>query len=209
MALETIAKVHIICSWRTHLQLENYTVYTAETCPQLEVHIVCNPASKSFHEIPRLPGIYNHDIVVMSVDNATQTYKILSMQMYRDTNKLQRQNLFLYESMTSTWMKLCGVPSIGLSACSSIFMKGILYTLFVDSSGVPLGHEFCTVVLYSYDLVTGAWRKIDVDFPPLSTATEENLQLVVSLGSLHMVRITRFRKRMAKLSIWKIVLEMK
>jgi len=173
--------------------------------------------SKSFHEIlesPKIWKFYHRHIVVLSVDNATQTYKIVIIERCRDITKLGSQNLFLYESMTSEWRTLCKVPDVRLSTYSSIFLKGIFYTLFVDLSSIPSWPILNTIVLYLCDLVIGTWRKIDVNFPPLLYNVEENLQLVVSSGQLYMVKFTiqmvMFKRTwMMMLSIWKIVLETK
>jgi len=190
-----------------------YTIYTSPKWSRRPpMHIVCNPMSKSFHEIPRLFESWEHDIhnmiIVMSTDNATQTYKIVTMEMDKDTTKPRSQYFYLYESMTLAWRTLCKVLDARFLAYSCIFMKGIFYTVFVDSLGIHPRPMFYTIVLYSCDLVTGAWCKMDVNFSPLSII-DEHIQLVVCLGRLYMVKFTIFKTRMVTLSIWKIALETK
>ncbi|KAG0626744.1 hypothetical protein M758_2G148400 [Ceratodon purpureus] len=149
-------------------------------------HIVCNPVSKSFHHIPapEYQFSYHRDIVVMSVDNATQSYRIIVMEAYGSTTSRQEE-VHLYDSTTNKWRKLCeALPGEDYFAYSSIFLDGVPYTLFVDTSIIPWSPK-----LYSYDLVTGKWRYIDVELPQILHAQDKSL-LVVALGRLFFVEYT-------------------
>ena len=100
-------------------------------------HIVCNPVRKTFHRIsePELHCKYNYDIVVMSVDPATQNYKIITMEAKIDATS-RREHVYLYDSTTTKWRNLCKAPA-QYRACSSTFLKDVFYTSFLDLSIVP------------------------------------------------------------------------
>ena len=147
-------------------------------------HIVCNPVSKDFHQItePKPHRFDRNDIVVMSVDSATKSYRIIIMESY--TSRSRREQAYLYNSVTMQWRTLCEVPDINYRAYSSIFMDGNFFTLFLEWPHVPL--ELWCPKLYSCDTGTGAWSYIDVEMPRQFCRTD-SLQLVVCLGRLFLV----------------------
>lgn len=123
-------------------------------------HMICNPVRPSFYQIPA-PGFrsyyncYYHDIVVMSVDAVTQSYKTVTMEGSNEVSS-RREKLYLYDSTATKWRMICQVPT-GFRAWRCVFLKGVSYTLFVDLSMAP----YCSK-LYTCDLETGAQSYIDV-----------------------------------------------
>ena len=96
-----------------------YAIF-AELEGRTRVHVVCNPVRKSLQEIPEFPLIkknysFEHDIVVMSVQSATSSYKIIVMDSYARVHPRSEQ-VHLYDSTTSVWRTLCELPSKGYCA---------------------------------------------------------------------------------------------
>lgn len=120
------------------------------------LHMVCNlnPMGKNVHHMipePKFHVSYDRDIVVMAADIATQSFQIISMEgtdTRTDSNtRLGREdNVYLYDSIITQWRELCKVPQKH-RAYSSIFLKGIFYTLFLTLPCYP----GCSK-LYSCDL---------------------------------------------------------
>jgi len=176
-----------------------------------QVHIVCDPVSRSYHQIrqPEVYFSYQRDIVVMSVDNETKTYKIITVPSFEAG---RRGEVHLYDSTTERWRKLCEVPgdaSHAYHTFSCIIMNGILYTLFME---VPTRSQTCLhPMLYTCDFETGAWTKVDVELPPLSHRQKKSL-LVRCMNRLFMVEYTGVERRggrarkLVTLEIWEIVL---
>lgn len=176
---------HFIPCAKYALAADGGLVYEMYSKYETQRHIVCNPVSKDIHRIPEPKHrvAYARDLVVMSVDSATQSYRIVIMQSdYR--RPAHRGGVYLYDSTTLKWRTLCKVPGDGYCAHSSIFLKGALVTLFFDVCTIP----WCPK-LYACDLEGGDWSFIDVDLPRLCHP-QDRLQLVVSLDRLFLVQFT-------------------
>ena len=180
------------CGWRKYTLAADggliYAVY-ASLCDDFKRHIVCNPVSKDFHQIAELSPFCGRSIVAMSVDAATKSYRIATTESYeqrrtRSRSRDRRGRFFLYDSTSTGWKILCEFPGDKYRGCSSIFMQGMLYTLFLDPSVAP-----CCLHLHSCDTETGVLSSTDVEFPrPTRSGT---LKLVVSLGRLFYVEYRR------------------
>jgi len=201
--------------WSKHILAANggliYTMYTpssiTSTSKSHQIHIVCNPVSRSYHEItqPKLYFPHERDIVLMSVDNETKTYKILIMQW--NYSSPYGEHPYLYDSTTSAWKQLSEAPRDGYYVYSSAFMNGILYTLFVVVTAYNL--DWLRLEFYSCDLATGAWQKVDLNLPT-PWYPEHNFLLVVSMNRLFMVEYTRIQTwGLKEIVIWEVVLARK
>ncbi|KAG0630327.1 hypothetical protein M758_1G170600 [Ceratodon purpureus] len=173
--------------WRLTLAADKGLVYLLwiSIGRRREWHIVCNPFSKSFHTIPKPVFQINYNresIVVMTVDNVTQRYRIVMLEE-RD-NITRPVDIYLYDSTTVKWRKLCGFPEFGYCAYSGTFLNGVFYVLFMNFVSVPW-----YPTLYSCNLENGAWSHIDVDLPRPSHPQDKS-QLVVALGRLFIVEYT-------------------
>ena len=165
-----------------------YAVYYGREGVDREHHIVCNPVSKDFHRIkePKPFCYHDSDIVAMLVDNATKSYRIVTVEPYQEdrglAGRLRRGRVYLYDSTTMQWRKLCEAPPENkYRAYSSIFMGDVFYALFMDYSVAPSCPK-----LYSCDTETGVWSYIDVKLHPPSSQ-KDKLQLVMILGRLFYV----------------------
>lgn len=159
-----------------------YAMYMANK-PQRVRQVVCNPVSGSFHHIPA-PDYrfsYRRDIAAMTVDRASQQYRIVLMEAYNATSTARQEHVYMYDSEVKVWSKL-PVPGPHLFAYSNVFLNGILYTLFVDTLVIPW-----SVKLWEF---TGErWRCLDVELPQVLHAQDKSL-LVVSLRRLFFVEFT-------------------
>ena len=120
----------------------------------------------------------------MSVDNTTQTYRIIIMESYASRSSPRQEDVCLCDSTTMHWRKLCKIPEDDYFVYSSIFLKDVFYILLMDSSSgtwIPK--------LYSCDHETAAWSFIDVELPQPSHPQDKSL-LVVTSGRLFFVEYT-------------------
>ncbi|KAG0627398.1 hypothetical protein M758_2G197900 [Ceratodon purpureus] len=195
---------HFIPCMKFTLAADAGLVYAMYFKYETRRHIVCNPVSKDIHQIPepKFHILYNRDIFLMLVDNATQSYRIVTIQLY-DSHYSRRDQVHLYDSKTLQWRKLCKIPGDSYLAHSSIFLRGVLFTLFFDLSITPWRPK-----LFSCDLDTGVWCYIDVQLPQPSHP-QDKLQLVVSLDRLFCVEFSGLRRcRSSHMTDWEALIDL-
>ena len=150
--------------WIKHtLASDGELVYVMCSTPGDRAHIICNPMTKKFHHVIPEPNILFTDMVVMSADNATGSYRIVAI--HGGINSSGRGRVYLYDSDSNTlgWRKICEGPGVGFSKSlqtgSCILLKGMLYTLLMNISMAPWRPQ-----LNSCDLETG--ECVEIRFIP-------------------------------------------
>jgi hypothetical protein len=214
--------------WVKHtLAADGEFVYVMYESAGDRIHIMCNLVTKEFHHVVPAPDIrfkYDGDIVVLSVDKATQKYRIVVVEAVDIFDPLKEEGVYVYDS---AWVRICGLPKDPddypddktMFACSSVFFKGIFYTWFVDLYTAPWCHRLC-----SCDLETGEWSSYSMRLPQ-PDHPQDKAQLVVCLDRLFFVEYTGLpvargskcerwvatrwvrRKHVIKLAIWEILLD--
>ena len=206
--------------WVKHtLATDGEFVYVMYESAGDRIHIMCNLVTKEFHHVVPEPGIrfkYDRDSVVLSVDKATQKYRIVVVEAEDISDRTKEEGVYVYDS---AWVRICGLPKDDckiIFAPSSVFFKGIFYTLYTDDDlyTTTWRHR-----LFSCDLETGEWSSYSMRLP-LPDHKQDKAQLVVCLDRLFFVEYTGLpvdrgwigrrwvaRKHVIKLAIWEILLD--